>query len=55
MKIRACSSCFSIEVYPYMGFETGRKYHCKSCGIITPVIVEFDTIDAYRAFLEASG
>jgi len=37
-----------------MGFETGRKYHCKSCGIITPVIVEFDTLDAYRAFLEAS-
>lgn len=54
VKIRACGSCFSIDVYPYMGFETGRQYHCKTCGSISPLVVEFDTQEAYHAFKEAS-
>ena len=53
--IRACGSCFSFEVYPYMGFETGRQYQCKTCGVISPLVVEFDTEEAHRAFMEASG
>tara|TARA_B100001113_G_C20879509_1_gene521967 strand:+ start:135 stop:302 length:168 start_codon:yes stop_codon:yes gene_type:complete len=55
MVIRACGSCFSIEVYPYMGFETGRQYQCKACGTISALVVEFDSEEAHRAFLEASG
>ena len=26
---RACGSCFSMDVFPYMGFETGQQYECK--------------------------
>ena len=45
MTYRACGSCFSMEVYPYLGFETGRKYECKSCGMISPFVVEFESIE----------
>ena len=54
MTFRACGSCFSMDVYPYLGFETGRKYQCKSCGMISPFVVEFETVEALKAFKEAS-
>ena len=54
MTYRACGSCFSMDVYPYLGFETGRKYQCKTCGTISPLVVEFETIEALKAFKEAS-
>lgn len=53
MTYRACGSCFSMEVYPYMGFETGQQYECKACGMISSLIVEFDTLEALEAFREA--
>ena len=54
MTYRACGNCFSMDVYPYLGFETGRKYQCKACGTISPFVVEFETIEALKAFKEAS-
>ena len=54
MTYRACGSCFSMDVYPYLGFETGRKYQCKACGMISPFVVEFETLEALKAFKEAS-
>ncbi len=54
MTYRACGSCFSMDVYPYLGFETGRKYQCKTCGMISPFVVEFETVEALKAFKEAS-
>ena len=54
MTYRACGSCFSMDVYPYLGFETGRKYQCKTCGTISPFVVEFETVEALKAFKEAS-
>ena len=50
MTYRACGNCFSMDVYPYLGFETGRKYQCKTCGTISPFVVEFETIEALKAF-----
>ena len=50
---RACGSCFSMEVYPYMGFETGQQYECKACGMISSLIVEFETMEALQAFRKA--
>ena len=50
---RACGSCFSMDVYPYMGFETGQQYECKACGMISSLVVEFETLDALEAFREA--
>ena len=44
-----------MEVYPYLGFEIGRKYECKSCGMISPFVVEFESIEALKAFKDASG
>ena len=54
MTYRACGSCFSMDVYPYLGFETGRKYQCKTCGTISPFVVEFETVEALKAFKETS-
>lgn len=54
MTFRACGSCFSLDVYPYMGFETGRQYECKSCGMISPLVVEFEDIESLSAFRNAS-
>jgi len=50
---RACGSCFSMDVYPYMGFETGQQYECKACGMISSLVVEFETLEALEAFREA--
>jgi len=50
---RACGSCFSMEVYPYMGFETGQQYECKACGMISSLIIEFETMEALQAFRKA--
>ena len=50
---RACGSCFSMDVYPYLGFETGQQYECKACGMISSLVVEFETLDALEAFREA--
>jgi len=50
---RACGSCFSMDVYPYMGFETGQQYECKSCGMISSLVVEFETLEALEAFRKA--
>lgn len=50
---RACGSCFSMDVYPYMGFETGQQYECKACGVISSLVVEFETLEALEAFREA--
>ena len=55
MTFRACGSCFSLDVYPYLGFETGRQYECKSCGMISPVVIEFDNIEALKAFKDAEN
>ncbi len=53
MTYRACGSCFSMDVFPYMGFETGQQYECKGCGTISSLVVEFETLDALEAFREA--
>ena len=50
---RACGSCFSMDVFPYMGFETGQQYECKGCGMISSLVVEFETLEALEAFREA--
>lgn len=50
---RACGSCFSMDVYPYMGFETGQQYECKACGMISSLIIEFETMEALQAFRKA--
>tara|TARA_B100000035_G_scaffold133854_1_gene113815 strand:+ start:808 stop:1017 length:210 start_codon:yes stop_codon:yes gene_type:complete len=50
---RACGSCFSMDVYPYMGFETGQQYECKACGMISSLVVEFETMEALQAFRKA--
>ena len=50
MTYRACGSCFSMDVYPYMGFETGQQYECKGCGMISSLVVEFETLEALEAF-----
>jgi len=55
MTFRACGSCFSLDVYPYMGFETGRQYECKACGMISPVVIEFENIEALKAFKDADN
>jgi len=53
MSFRVCPECFSIRVYPYMGFELGRKYQCQDCLHIGPVVIEFETEEAYLAVLKA--
>jgi|TARA_X000001036_G_scaffold369895_1_gene356146 hypothetical protein len=42
-----------MDVYPYMGFETGQQYECKSCGMISSLVVEFETLEALEAFRKA--
>jgi len=51
--IQSCGSCFSMDVYPYMGFETGQQYECKACGMISSLVVEFETMEALQAFRKA--
>ena len=52
---RACGSCFSMDVFPYMGFETGQQYECKGCGTISSLVVEFETLEALEAFRKAGS
>ena len=33
-EITVCPICNSIDIVPYIGFETGWQYQCKSCGYI---------------------
>jgi hypothetical protein len=53
MAFKACPNCMSIRIYPYMGFMTGQQYQCQDCENISPIILEFDTEEAYRAVLQA--
>ena len=53
MTYRACGSCFSMDVYPSRGFETGQQYECKGCGMLSSLVVEFETLEALEAFREA--
>ena len=53
MAFKACPVCMSIRIYPYMGFMTGQQYQCQDCQNISPIILEFDTEEAYRAVLQA--
>ena len=53
MSFRVCIACYGIRVYPYMGFETGQQYECKSCGMISSLVVEFETLEALEAFRKA--
>jgi len=34
-----------------MGFMTGPQYQCQECGEITPVVIEFESEEDYKAFL----
>ncbi len=52
MSFRICSFCYSIRVYPYMGFMTGPQYQCQECGEISPVVIEFENEEDYNAFLK---
>ena len=53
MSFKACPQCMSIRIYPYMGFMTGQQYQCQDCENISPIILEFDTEEAYRAVFQA--
>ena len=53
MAFMACSTCLSIRIYPYMGFMTGQQYQCQDCETISPIVFEFDTEEAFNAFVEA--
>lgn len=53
MSFKACPQCMSIRIYPYMGFMTGQQYQCQDCENISPIILEFDTEEAYKAVFQA--
>ena len=43
-KITVCPVCGSIELAPYMGFETGWQYECKGCGYIGALTAEVEVL-----------
>ena len=53
MTYRATGTCFTMDDYPYLGFEPGEQYECKGCGMISSLVVEFETLEALEAFREA--
>ena len=53
MAFRACPSCLSLSIYPWMGFTTGQRYRCQNCEEISVLVLEFDEEEAFLAFLEA--
>lgn len=41
MKVQRCPKCKSREIDLHAGALTGA-YHCQSCGLITPMVLEED-------------
>lgn len=39
MKIKKCPRCKSIDIVPFIGFETGN-YNCNKCNLIFPTPIE---------------
>lgn len=50
MSFRVCIRCFSIRVYPYMGFMVGQRYQCQDCLELMVLPLEFDTQEDYESF-----
>jgi len=50
VSFRVCPSCYSIRVYPYMGFMVGQQYECQDCGERIVLPIEFEKEEDYRAF-----
>ena len=40
--LEVCPVCGSSDLYYETGGYTGKKYHCKNCGYIGPLVVEAD-------------
>ena len=51
MSFRICTFCFSIRVYPYLGFMTGQQYQCQDCQEISPLVIEFDNEEDFGEFM----
>ena len=51
MSFRICAFCFSIRVYPYLGFMTGQQYQCQDCKEISPLVIEFDNEEEFTEFM----
>ena len=41
-KLLRCPSCLSDRVVMEVGFITGQKYRCETCGYVGPLILESD-------------
>jgi hypothetical protein len=52
VSFRVCINCFSIRVYPYMGFMVGQRYQCQDCLELMVLPLEFDSQDDYSSFME---
>ena len=50
MSFRVCPFCYSIRVYPYMGFMVGQQYECQDCGERIVLPIEFEKEEDYRVF-----
>jgi len=40
--LEVCPICGSSDLYYETGGYTGKRYHCKNCGYIGPLVVEAD-------------
>ncbi len=40
--LEVCPVCGSSDLYYETGGYTGKKYHCKNCNYIGPLVVEAD-------------
>ncbi|MCD6092560.1 MAG: hypothetical protein J7J38_00895 [Candidatus Aenigmarchaeota archaeon] len=38
--IRTCPICNSTDVMPYVGFNCGMLWQCRSCGYVGALIIE---------------
>jgi hypothetical protein len=52
MSFRVCINCFSIRVYPYMGFMVGQRYQCQDCLELMVLPLEFDSQENYEEFVQ---
>lgn len=52
VSFRVCINCFSIRVYPYMGFMVGQRYQCQDCLELMVLPLEFDSQEDYSSFME---
>ena len=51
--VEVCSTCFSPRISPFIGFEAGKVFKCEDCNSISPVTIEFESIEALVDFLQA--